>query len=155
MQQVGSFAVRTGALFCAAALLSACALVTPDRTVWVSMKLAPGQSAAGRIEVPDGGGGFVEFSTWPPEFAGPDSPAPGAIVWRGNPRVLFTFLDAPPGSPGEHALGYASCGLADGRVCRVIVRNSDTEPATFRWSVIGPADAVVSWDLTAPSGAVP
>ncbi len=153
MQQVGLFAVRVGALFCAAVLLGACALVTPSRTVWASMKLAPGQSAVGRIEVPDGGGGFVEFSTWPPEFAGPDSPAPGAIVWRGNPNVLFTFPDAPPGSPGEGRLGYASCGLADGHVCRVIVRNTDAEPATFRWSVISPSDAFVSWDLAAPAGA--
>jgi len=102
----------------------------------------------GRIEVPDGGGGFVEFSCWPPEFAGPESPAPGAIVWRGNPKVLFTFPDAPPGSPSEHPLGYASCGLADRRVCRVIVRNTDSQPATFRWSVISPSDALVDWDLS-------
>jgi hypothetical protein len=117
------------------------------------MKLAPGQRAVGRIEGRGGADGFVEFSTWPPGIAGPDSPAPGAVVWPGDPKVLFTFPDDPPGLPGEGPLGFASCGLGDQHVCRVIVRNTDTQPATFRWTVISADDVFVSWDVTGPQPA--
>jgi hypothetical protein len=135
----------------AALSLSACAALLPDRSVRSTMTLAPGQTASGRIQARDGSGGFVVFTRGDPKIAGPETPFSGSTIYPGDDAIVISFPDDPPGVPLETTFSYASHGLADGRVCRVVLRNTSNAPATFIWTVRGPSDAVADWDVSSPT----
>ncbi len=119
------------------------------------MTLAPGQCATGRFEVPGGGTGFVQFQRGEPRPG--EGPFRGATVWTGDGKVTLAFAGDgkarfPALSEGrgsaEAPLGYASAWIHEGRTCRVVVRNVDDRPATFGWTLTGPANLVADWDLS-------
>ena len=109
-----------------------------------TMTLAPGQSATGRFEVPDGGTGYVLFQRQAPRRG--VEPYPEALAWTGDGKVTIAFVDearVPEGS-----LGFASWTLKEGRPCRVVLRNLDTQPASFDWIVKGSPAVVADWDVS-------
>jgi len=139
---------KTVVLAIVAAALSACAALTPDRSLQSTMTLAPGQTVTGRFASPGGGDCLVRLQRQAPKTGVP--PYPDATTWTsGDARVLIAFPDNAASSV-EHPLGYSSQWLRDGAACRVVVRNTSTEPTTFDWIVTGPSDAVADWDVSAP-----
>jgi hypothetical protein len=129
-----------------ACALSACAALAPNRSLQSTMTLAPGQTVTGRFASPDGSDCLVQLQRQAPRTGVP--PYPDATTWTGgDAQVLIAFPDNPA-FPSEHPLGYASNWLRDGAACRVVVRNTSTEPATFDWIVTGPCDAVADWDVS-------
>lgn len=128
----------------AALLLGGCAALAPDRSVCSTMTLAPGQTARGRFEAPDGGRSLVQFHSGEPRKGVP--PHPEMTTWVGSDELLVTFPDSV--LPGERRMGYAQLGVDGDHSFTVVVRKAATEPATFGWIVTGTSDAVAHWDLS-------
>src|SRR5688572_21927332 len=116
--------------------LGGCAALAPDRTLQSTMTLAPGQTATGSIEIPDGGRGLAQFWQNAPRKVGSADSA--AVVWTGGGDVLLAFPDSR--LPAERPLGYSHQWLEDGSKRRVVVRNVSERPATFTWVVKGSSD---------------
>jgi hypothetical protein len=137
---------RLVSVVAATCALTACAALTPDRSLRSTMTLAPGQSVTGRFTSPGGDDCLVQLQRRAPKTG--VAPYPGATTWtNGDARVLIAFPD-DAAFPAEQPLGYASQWLRDGAACRVVVRNTSTAPATFDWIVTGTSDAVVDWDAS-------
>jgi hypothetical protein len=139
---------RSASVLVVACALSACAALTPNRSVQSTMTLAPGQTVTGRFVSPRGGGCLVQLQRQAPRTGVP--PHPESTTWTGDDGVRIAFPDNPM-SASEQPLGYASNWLKDGAACRVVVRNTSSEPATFDWIVTGPFDAVADWDVSSPA----
>jgi len=115
------------------------------------MTLSPGQRATGRFVAPRGGTALVVLTRWPPEFAGRDAPVPGAVTWRGDNRVRIHLPDDP--ASADEPLGFTSFVVGDLRAFRVFVRNADTVPVAFCWTVTGSCDVIADWDLSTAESA--
>jgi hypothetical protein len=140
---------RSASVGVAACVLSACAALTPDRSLQSTMTLAPGQSVAGRFSSPGGGDCLVQLQRRASRTG--VSPYRDATTWTGGDGdVLVAFPDVPISS-SEQPLGYASNWLRHGAACRVVVHNTSSEPATFDWIVTGPFDAAADWDVSSPA----
>jgi hypothetical protein len=128
-------------LLLAIAVAGGCASAPPLPS---TMTLAPGQAVSGCFEIPGGGEGWVQFHRQAPRRG--VMPWPEALTWTGDGKVLITFVDEArvPESP----LGFASWTLKEGRPCRVVLRNVDTQPASFDWIVKGSPAVVADWDVS-------
>ncbi len=128
----------------AAAVLASCASLAPERSVHSTVALAAGQEIRGRIAVPDGAEARVQFQRRAPERGVP--PHPEALTWRGGTDVLIAFEDGDAAGP-RVPLGFAQQRLRGDRPCRVVLRNSGSESATFTWVVTGSCDVEVGWEF--------
>jgi hypothetical protein len=124
--------------------LTGCASLLPDRTVRVSMTLAPGQTATGRFTFTAGGRGLVQFFRAPPRQGA--APHPESWTYTGDGGVRLTIGDMTKWGD-ENQLGYAHSWLSDDFVLRARVRNVSAEPAQFHWAVVG-GDAMTEWDVS-------